>query len=67
MEYKFKINDIISTLKNMKVANRDNIYYEADYTSSKVCTAFNDLYNLGLDKKYYMPSELSKKIKNLNK
>ena len=65
--YKFKINDIISTLKNMKVANRDDIYYEADYTSSKVCTAFNDLYNLGLDKKYYMPSELSKKIKNLNK
>lgn len=66
-DYKFKINDIISTLKNMKVSNRDDIYYEADYTSSKVCTALNDLYDLGLDKKYYMPSELSKKIKNLNK
>ena len=56
-DYKFKINDIISTLKNMKVSNRDDIYYEADYTSSKVCTALNDLYDLGLDKKYYMPSE----------
>ena len=66
-DYKFKINDIILTLKNMKVSNRDDIYYEADYTSSKVCTALNDLYDLGLDKKYYMPSELSKKIKNLNK
>lgn len=61
----FTITNIIQTLKNMNVSNRDNLFYEADYTSSSVCTALNGLFDLGLDKKYYKPLELSKKLKKI--
>lgn len=61
----FTINEILTTLKNMNVSNRDGLFYEAEFTSSMVCTALNDLFNLGLDKKYYQNSELSKKLKKI--
>lgn len=64
-EYHYTINEIINTLKNMNVSNRDSLFYEAEFTSSKVCTALNDVYNLGLDKKYYQNSELTKKVKKI--
>lgn len=63
--YHFTINEILTTLKNMNVSNRDGLFYEAEFTSSMVCTALNDLFNLGLDKKYYQNSELSKKLKKI--
>lgn len=63
--YHFTINEILTTLKNMNVSNRDGLFYEADFTSSKVCTALNDLFNYGLDKKYYQNSELTKLVKKI--
>ena len=59
----FTTDNIIDTLKCMNVVNMQGIYYTAAYRGSLVCTALNGLYNLGLDKKYYQPKELNKKIK----
>jgi len=49
----------------MNVANIQDMYYTAAYRGSQVCTALNGLYDLGLDKKYYQPKELNKKIKKI--
>ncbi len=59
----FTTDNILDTLKNMNVSNSQDMYYTAAYRGSKVCTALNGLYGLGLDKKYYQPKELNKKIK----
>ena len=59
----FTTDNILDTLKNMNVSNSQDIYYTATYRGSQVCTALNGLYGLGLDKKYYQPKELNKKIK----
>jgi len=64
-KYDFTINEILTTLKNMNVSNRDGLFYEAEFTSSKVCTALNDLFSFGLDKKYYQNSELTKLVKKI--
>ena len=64
-KYDFTINEILTTLKNMNVSNRDGLFYEAEFTSSKVCTSLNDLFNFGLDKKYYQNSELTKLVKKI--
>ena len=63
----FTTENILDTLINMNVANAQDIYYMATYTSSEVCTALNGIYNLGLDKKHYLPKELNKKVKNISK
>lgn len=59
----FTTDNILDTLKNMNVANFQDMYYAAAYRGSQVCTALNGLYDLGLDKKYYQPKELNKKLK----
>jgi transposase/ABC-type uncharacterized transport system substrate-binding protein len=59
----FTTDNIIDTLKCMNVVNMKDMYYTAAYRGSQVCTALNGMYNLGLDKKYYQPKELNKKIK----
>ena len=64
-KYDFTINEILATLNNMNVSNRDGLFYEAEFTSSKVCTALNDLFNFRLDKKYYQNSELTKLVKKI--
>jgi len=61
----FTTDNILDTLKNMNVSNSQDIYYTATYRGSQVCTALNGLYGLGLDKKYYQPKELNKKIKKI--
>ena len=61
----FSTDNIIDTLKNMNVANIEDICYMSAYDNSKVCTALNALYDLGLDKKYYQPKDLNKKIKKI--
>lgn len=61
----FTHEQVIETLQNMKVQNHQDLYYESIYTASKVNTAINKLYGLGLDKQYYSPSDLSKKVKKL--
>lgn len=61
----FTVDEIIETLKNMEVANIEDICYMSTYTGSKLCTALNGIYGLGLDKKYYQPKELNKTIKKI--
>jgi hypothetical protein len=61
----FTIEDTIETLKNMNVINMQDIYYAAAFKGSNICTALNGVFGLGLDKKYYRPKELNKKIKNI--
>ena len=61
------IDNIIETLNSMDVANIENMCYMSTYTSSEACTALNAVTGLGLDKKYYQPKELNKKIKKISK
>ena len=63
----FTIENIIETLNNMEVANIEDICYMSTYTNSQVCTALNAVFGLGLDKKYYQPKELNKKIIKISK
>lgn len=51
----FIMENILGMLKNMNVTNMQDIYYMAIYTGSKVYTALNGIYGMGLDKKYYNP------------
>jgi transposase len=62
----FTTDNIIETLQNMNVLNIKDSLYAATYKASKVCTSLNGLFNLGLDKKYYQPKELNKKLKNIS-
>jgi len=63
----FTTDNILETLKNMNVMNMQDLFYAAAYKGSKVCSALNGIYGLGLDKKYYQPKELNKKIKLISK
>jgi len=62
----FTTEDILKTLRNMNVTNTQDSFYTASYTGSQVCTSLNGVFNLGLDKKYYLPKELNKKIKKIS-
>lgn len=62
----FTTENIIETLKNMEVANVQDMYYLSTYNGSQICTALNAIFDLGLDKKYYQPKELNKKIKKIS-
>lgn len=67
-KYHFSVNNIIETLQNMEVASIQDMAYMSTYNGSQVLTALNTLYpELGLDKKYYQPKELNKKIKKISK
>ena len=61
----FTIYNIIETLKNMEVTNTQDMYYQSLYNGSQVLTALNAVFGLGLDKKYYQPKELNKRIKKI--
>jgi len=50
----------------MENFNMKDAFYAATYKSSQVCTALNGAFDLGLDKKYYLPKELNKKIKKIS-
>lgn len=63
----FTTDNILDTLRNMNVMNTQDLFYTSTYQGSQVCTALNGLYGLGLDKKYYLPKELNKKIKKISK
>ena len=63
----FTTDNIVETLKNMNVMNVQDLFYAATYKASHVCTALNGIYGLGLDKKYYQPKELNKKIKKISR
>jgi len=61
----FTTDNILDTLKNMNVVNIKDSLYTATYKASKVCTSLNGVFDLGLDKKYYQPKELNKKLKKI--
>jgi len=61
----FTTDQILQTLKNMQVVNFDDQIYQAAYRGSEVCTVLNGVLGLGLDRKYYRPKELNKKIKKI--
>ena len=63
----FTIENIVETLNNMEVTNIEDMCYMSTYSGSQVCTALNAVLGLGLDKKYYQPKELNKKIKKISK
>lgn len=50
----------------MNVMNTQEAFYTATYKGSNVCTALNGVFDLELDKKYYLPKELNKKIKKIS-
>lgn len=60
-------DNLIETLNSMDVANIEDMCYMSTYTSSPICTALNAITGLDLDKKYYLPKELNKKIKKISK
>lgn len=62
----FTTENILETLRNMNVMNTQDAFYTATYKSSHVCTSLNGIFDLGLDKKYYLPKDLNKKIKNIS-
>lgn len=63
----FTTENIIETLRNMEVVNLEDMCYVSLYQRSKVSDALEELYKLDLDRKYYQPKELSKKIRTLMK
>ena len=59
----FTVENVIETLNNMQVANLEDVCYMSTYNNSQVLTSLNAIFNLELDKKYYQPKDLNKKIK----
>lgn len=56
-------NDLITTLKNMNVANIHYIEYMALYDGSKTLDALTKLTMMPLDRLHYKPKELNRMIK----
>ena len=65
--YHFTVDQILETLKNMKVENIHDLFYKACYTGSDVLTALNRVFPLDLDKENYRPKDINKKIRDLLK
>ncbi|NLL63739.1 MAG: IS1634 family transposase [Ruminococcaceae bacterium] len=61
----FTVENIVETLQNMEVANIEDMCYMSTYTCSQVSTALNTVFDLELNKKYYQPKELNKKVKKI--
>jgi transposase len=63
----YTADNIIETLQNMNVVNMQDMYYAAVYNGSKTLNALNAVYNLKLDRRYYEPKSLNKKLKKILK
>lgn len=63
--YRFTINEIIETLKNMNVINVQDKFLQSTYKGGNILNALCDICKINLDKKYYQHKELNKKIKKL--
>ena len=64
---RFTTEQILDTLKVMNVMNFQDTFYASAYSESQVSTAFNDVFDLGLNRKFYQPKELNKKLKEILK
>lgn len=51
----------------MNVINNKDVFYQAVYNGSEVCSAFNGVFDLGLDSRYYKPKELNKKNQKISR
>ena len=56
----YTTEQILETLRNMNVTNCQDVYYQACYTGSDVLDSLEHLFNLQLNKKYYLPKTLNK-------
>lgn len=63
----FTTKEIIETLKNMEVHNSKDMFYEAVYTGSDLLNNLEQVFGLGLNKRYHEPKEIRKKIKKISK
>jgi hypothetical protein len=63
----YTTRDIIENLKNMNVVNNGDMFYQSLYSGSDICTSLNGIFSLGLDKKYYYPKDINKKIRKISK
>lgn len=63
----FTTEEILENIKNMNVINNHDLYYQAIYESSTICDALNGITGLELDKEYYQPKVLNKKIRKIIK
>lgn len=52
------IGNIITTLKNINVIKEDEGYYKSIYTNSKTLERLEEIYNKGLNKKYYKVKQI---------
>ncbi len=59
--------DMITTMKNMNVANVHDVEYMALYKGSRALDALNQMTGLNLDMAHYRPKELNMKIKKFLK
>ena len=62
----FTVTNIIETLQNMQVSNVQDLYYIANYTGSQTLNALNGVFDLKLDRKYYSPKELNRKLRSIS-
>lgn len=62
----FTTSNIIETLQNMQVSNMQDMCYIANYTSSQTLNALNGVFDLKLDRKYYQPKELNRKLRSIS-
>lgn len=62
----YTTDEILKTIKNMNVVNIEDMCYTSAYGASEICAALNSVTGLGMDKKYYRPKELNRKLRQLN-
>ena len=63
----FTTDDIVETLSNMNVDNTGDVFFKASYCGSPVLKAMEEVIPLQLDRHYYHPADLRKKVKRLQK
>ncbi len=57
---------IIQTLRNMNVKNNKDLFYEALYDGGEILSSLNALFPMNLDRRYYRPKDIRKKIKTIS-
>ena len=60
----FTTEQIIKTIKNMNVTECPGMYYQSCYTGSDVLDSLEQIFDLKLNRKYYIPRTLNKLKKN---
>ena len=65
-KFHFTVEEIIETLKNINLENKNDLFLEAKYTSGDLLSALESIYPLGLNKKNIELKKFKKMIKNLN-